>query len=319
MTPLRSRRLPQLTSKPSCAYSPLGVDAASTVWWARRFAVCRWDAGASALVVPGGVGRRCELAVPAVPGGVGRRCLLAVPGRQRRGGTVCSRRPGQGAVPCPGFAKQGAVLGQQMRRGAQSAVCSRRPVRGRCRCRGGRTGGCVKDALFGQICTSRSHFPRSLLFKGANLPKPVHASRPRPTRTPPTPHTHPPTPHPQMPNRTKNRQIYLPLPYFPRSLSPKTQICRFFVLSSKNHRRMTLKKACPETTLESGQAFCCEKLSYLIVQFFTNALKPSKPSPMPVTVAVPPGVREPARSSSESSSLQETLAIPSLGPSRVRW
>ncbi len=70
-------------------------------------------------------------------------------------------------------------------------VCSRRPVRGRCRCRGGRTGGRVKDALFGQICTSRSDFPRSLLFKGANLPKPVHASRPRPTRIPPTPQTHP--------------------------------------------------------------------------------------------------------------------------------
>ena len=31
MTPLRSRRLPQLTSKPSCAYCPLGVDAASTI------------------------------------------------------------------------------------------------------------------------------------------------------------------------------------------------------------------------------------------------------------------------------------------------
>ena len=98
------------------------------------------------------------------------------------------------------------------------------PEWGRCRCRGGRTGGRVKDALFGQICTSRSHFPRSLLFKGANLPKPVHASRLRPTRTPPTP-------RPQMPNRTKNRQIYLPLPYFRRSLSPKIQICRFSVPS----------------------------------------------------------------------------------------
>ncbi len=160
---------------------------------------------------------------------------------------------------------------------------------------------------FWQICTSRSHFPRSRFLKVQICPNqcthPAYA---------------PLTPHPQMPNRTKNRQFYLPLPYFRRSLSPKTQICRFFVLSSKNHRRMTLKKACPETTLESGQAFCCEKLSYSIVQFFTNALKPSKPSPMPVTVAVPPGVREPARSSSESSSLQETLAIPSLGPSRVR-
>lgn len=77
-------------------------------------------------------------------------------------------------------------------------------------------------------------FPQVALFKGANLPKPVHASHPRPTRTSPTPHTHPPTPRPQMPNRTKNRQIYLPLPYFPRSLSPKTQICRFFVPSPPN-------------------------------------------------------------------------------------
>ena len=191
-------------------------------------------------------------------------------------------------MPWPGFAKQNAVLGQQMRRGR------------------------MKDAVVLADLHLALRFPQVAFFKGANLPKPVHASHPRPTRTSPTP-------RPQMPNRTKNRQIYLPLPCFRRLLSPNTQICRFFVLSSKNHRRMTLKKACPETTLESGQAFCCEKLSYRIVQFFTNALKPSKPSPMPVTVAVPPGVREPARSSSESSSLQETLAIPSLGPSRVRW
>ena len=110
------------------------------------------------------------------------------------------------------------------------------------RCRSGGDAGAGAGALgdarkmhfFGQICTSRSDFPRSLLFKGANLPKPVHASRPRPTRTSPTPHTHPPTPRPQMPNRTKNRQIYLPLPYFRRLLSPNTQICRFSVPSPPN-------------------------------------------------------------------------------------
>ena len=67
-------------------------------------------------------------------------------------------------------------------------------------------------------------FSQVAFFKGANLPKPVHTPRPRPTRAPPTP-------RPQMPNRTKNRQIYLPLPYFRRSLSPKTQICRFSVPS----------------------------------------------------------------------------------------
>ena len=158
-----------------------------------------------------------------------------------RGGTVCSRRPVRGRCRGRVLPSKVQYWGSRCAGGAQSAVCSWRPVRGRCRCRGGRTGGRVKDALFGQICTSRSDFPRSLLFKGANLPKPVHASRPRPTRIPSTPHTHPPTPHthpptprPQMPNRTKNRQIYLPLPYFPRSLSPKTQICRFFVPSPPN-------------------------------------------------------------------------------------
>lgn len=53
------------------------------------------------------------------------------------------------------------------------------PEWGRCRCRGGRTGGRVKDALFGQICTSRSHFPRSLFLKVQICPNqcthPAHA------------------------------------------------------------------------------------------------------------------------------------------------
>ena len=91
------------------------------------------------------------------------------------------------------------------------------------RCRSGGDAGAGAGALgdarkmhfFGQICTSRSDFPRSLLFKGANLPKPVHASRPRPTRTSPTPHTHPPTPRPQMPNRTKTGRFTSPSPISP--------------------------------------------------------------------------------------------------------
>ncbi|AGU14809.1 hypothetical protein CARG_03285 [Corynebacterium argentoratense DSM 44202] len=206
------------------------------------------------------MGRRYELAVP---DGAGRRYELAVPGRQSPGWHSLQSATGAGAMPVPGFAKQGAVLGQQMRRGR--TVCSLQlatgaglmPVPGE-----GALGDACKMHWFWQICTWHSHFPRSLFLKVQICPNQCthpthapHAPHPRPRRTPLTP-------HPQMPNRTKNRQIYLPLPYFRRSLSPKTQICRFFVLSSKNHRRMTLKKACPETTLESGQAFCCEKLSY---------------------------------------------------------
>ena len=102
-------------------------------------------------------------------------------------------------------------------------VCSRRPGRGRCRSRGGRTGGRVKDALFGQICTSHSHFPRSRFLKVQICPNqcthPAYA---------------PLTPHPQMPNRTKNRQICAPAPSFPSSRHPKTQICRFSVPSPPN-------------------------------------------------------------------------------------
>ena len=125
-------------------------------------------------------------------GGANWRCR----GGRVRGGTCAGAHSlqsatGAGAMPVPGFAKQGAVLGQQMRRGR--TVCSLQlatgaglmPVPGE-----GALGNARKMHFFGQICTSRSDFPRSLLFKGANLPKPVHASRLRPTRTPPTPHTH---------------------------------------------------------------------------------------------------------------------------------
>ena len=72
-----------------------------------------------------------------------------------------------GALPVPGFAKQSAVLGQQMRRGR------------------------MKDAVVLADLHLALPFPQVAFFKGANLPKPVHASRPRPTRTPSTPHTHP--------------------------------------------------------------------------------------------------------------------------------
>ena len=73
-------------------------------------------------------------------------------------------------------------------------------------------------------------FPQVALFKGANLPKPVHCTHPAyaPLR-----------PRPQMPNRTKNRLIYLPLPYFRRSLSPKNpNLPIFCTLPTKNkHQR----------------------------------------------------------------------------------
>ena len=155
MTPLRSRRLPQLTSKPSCAYSPLGVDAASTVWWARRslFAggvrVCGWSGST----------------------GWGGQAV-------RTGGD--------------GWGGQAVRTGSA---GAAESEVAQSAVDDRCGGDAGAGAGALGDArkmhFFGQICTSRSHFPRSLLFKGANLPKPVHASRPRPTRIPPTPQTHP--------------------------------------------------------------------------------------------------------------------------------
>ena len=141
-----------------------------------------------------------------------------------------------------GFCQAGCSTGAADAPGAhslQSAVGDRCGVDAGAR--GGRTGGRVKDALFGQICTSRSHFPRSLFLKVKICPNQCthpayapHAPRLRPTRTSPTPHTHPPTPRPQMPNRTKNRQIYLPFPYFRRLLSPNTQICRFSVPSPPN-------------------------------------------------------------------------------------
>lgn len=81
---------------------------------------------------------------------------------------------------------------------------------------------------FWHIYTSRSHFPRSRFLKVQICPNqcthPAYA---------------PLTPHPQMPNRTKNRQIYLPLPYFRRSLSPKNpNLPIFCTLPTKNkHRR----------------------------------------------------------------------------------
>ena len=113
------------------------------------------------------------------------------------------------------------------------------PVRGRCRCRGGRTGGRVKDALFGQICTSRSDFPRSLLFKGANLPKPVHASRPRPTRIPPTPQTHPAHAPSSDAQPYKNPADLRPSPQFPQLAPPKTHNLPIFcTFPTKNkHQR----------------------------------------------------------------------------------
>ena len=132
---------------------------------------------------------------------------------------------------------------------------SRERASWRCRSRGGRTGGRVKDALFGQICTSRSHFPRSRFLKVQICPNqcthPAHAP-------------HAPRPHPVLrcPTVQKTGRFTSPSPISAGHSPSKTQICRFFVLSSKNHTRMTLKKACPETTLEPGQAFCCEKLSY---------------------------------------------------------
>ncbi len=220
MTPLRSRRLPQLTSKPSCAYSPLGVDAAVYRLVGAAFRCLQVGLGfAGGLVVPGGVGRRYE---------------LAVPGRQSPGWHSLQSATGAGAMPVPGFAKQSAVLGQQMRRGR--TVCSLQsatgagamPVPGRAHW------GTRERCTFWADLHLALRFPQVAFFKGANLPKPVHTPRLRPRRTPLTPHTHPPTPRPQMPNRTKNRQIYLPLPYFRRSLSPKIQICRFSVPSPPN-------------------------------------------------------------------------------------
>ena len=162
MTPLRSRRLPQLTSKPSCAYSPLGVDAASTVWWARRFAVCRWDAGASALVVPGGAGRRYELAVT---DGAGRRCELAAPGRQSPRWHSLQLTTGAGAMPVPGRAH----WGMRERCTFLGRFAPRAPISP------------GRSFLKVQICPNQCTHP-------AYAP---HAPRPRPTHTSPTPHTHP--------------------------------------------------------------------------------------------------------------------------------
>ena len=118
------------------------------------------------------------------------------------------------------------------------------PKWGRCRCRGGRTGGRVKDALFGQICTSRSHFPRSLFLKVQICPNqcthPAHApdaprSRPilrcptvqKPADLPPPP-LFPQVTLPQNPNLpifctlpTKNKhQRSRVRPYPPRHRSP---------------------------------------------------------------------------------------------------
>ena len=115
------------------------------------------------------------------------------------------------------------------------------------RCRSGGDAGAGAGALgdarkmhfFGQICTSRSDFPRSLLFKGANLPKPVHASRLRPTRTPPTPHTHlahaPHAPRSRpilrCPTVQKTGRFTSPSPISAGHSPPKHTICRFSVPS----------------------------------------------------------------------------------------
>ena len=63
-------------------------------------------------------------------------------------------------MPWPGFAKQSAVLGQQMRRGR------------------------MKDALVLAHLHLALLFPQVAFFKGANLPKPVHTPRLRPAHAP---------------------------------------------------------------------------------------------------------------------------------------
>lgn len=153
MTPLRSRRLPQLTSKPSCAYSPLGVDAASTVWWARRFAVCRWDAGASALVVPGGVGRRCE---------------LAVPGRQSPGWHSLQSATWAGSGAVPGFCQAGCSTGAAGAPGAHERCSGSGRFAPRAPISPGRS--FLKVQICQNQCTHPAHTP--------------HAPRPRPAHAP---------------------------------------------------------------------------------------------------------------------------------------
>ena len=165
MTPLRSRRLPQLTSKPSCAYSPLGVDAASTVWWARRFAVCRWDAGASALVVPGGAGRRYELAVPGRQSPRWQMCR----GAQSAVGDRC------GGDAVAGFCQAECSTGAADAPGAHERCSGSGRFAPRAPISPGRS--FLKVHICPNQCTHPAYAP--------------HAPRPRPTHTSPTPHTHP--------------------------------------------------------------------------------------------------------------------------------
>ena len=123
----------------------------------------------------------------------------AVLGQQmRRGRTVCSLQlaTGAGAMPWPGFAKQSAVLGQQMRRGR------------------------MKDAVVLADLHLALPFPQVALVKGANLPKPVHTPRPRPTRAPSS--------DAQV---QKTGRFTSPSPISAGHSPPKTQICRFFVPS----------------------------------------------------------------------------------------
>ena len=90
-----------------------------------------------------------------------------------------------------GFCQAGCSTGAADAPGAhslQSAVGDRCGVDAGAR--RGRTGGRVKDALFWADLHLALPFPQVALFKGANLPKPVHTPRLRPTHTSPTPHTH---------------------------------------------------------------------------------------------------------------------------------
>ncbi len=167
--------------------------------------------------------------------GAGRRCEPAVPGRQSPGWHSLQSATGAGGDAGAGFCQAGCSTGAADAPGAhslQSAVGDRCGVDAGAR--GGRTGGRVKDALFGQICTSRSHFPRSLFLKVQICPNqcthPVHAPhapRPRPTRTRPRPVL-------RCPTVQKTGRFTSPSPISAGYSPPKTQICRFFVPSPPN-------------------------------------------------------------------------------------
>ena len=147
----------------------------------------------------------------------------------RSGSPPTQPQKGELAVPAvPGWWRcRGRVLpskvqywGSRCAGGAQSAVCSWRPVRGRCRCRGGRTGERVKDALFGQICTSRSHFPRSLFLKVQICPN----QSTHPAHAPDAPRSRPVL---RCPTVQKTGRFTFPFPISPGHSPPKPKSAGF--------------------------------------------------------------------------------------------